>query len=139
MSSSQGSVKSRGPSQPGRPVPVAVKEVEKEKKVEKEVEKKRLPESSEQSVWVGRLKTLLAARKFGMLLVQVKKKYEKDWAESLPSDWRVRLGDIPGLVISDDGLTPPVIKLSPAQSVKPPGDEDTRPGQQTGKIREEPR
>ena len=134
VSSSQGSVKSRGPSQPGRPVPVAVKE-----KVEEKEEKERLPETSEQSVWVGRLKTLLAARKFGMLLVQMEKMYEKDWAESLPSDWRVRLGDIPGLVISDDGLTPPVIKLSPAQSVEPPVDEDTRPGQQSGKIREEPR
>ena len=76
------------------------------------VEKKRLPETREQAVWVGRMKTFLAVRKFGLLLAQAEKVYEKDWGESLPVDWRARLEDTPDIFITDDGVTPPVIKLT---------------------------
>ena len=56
-----------------QPVPV-LQDLEK-----KEVEKKRLPETREQAVLVGRMKTFLAVRKFGLLLAQAEKVYEKDW------------------------------------------------------------
>ena len=79
----------------------------------KVVEKKRLPETREQAVWVDRMKTFLAIRKFGLLLSQAVKVYEKDWGESLPVDWRARLEDTPDIIITDDGVSPPVIKLTP--------------------------
>ena len=90
-----------------RPVPTSEKVEEK-----KVVERKRLPETREQAVWVDRMKTFLAIRKFGLLLSQAVKVYEKDWGESLPVDWRVRLADTPDIIISDDGVSPPVIKLT---------------------------
>ena len=90
-----------------RPVPTSEKVEEK-----KVVERKRLPETREQAVWVDRMKTFLAIRKFGLLLSQAVKVYEKDWGESLPVDWRVRLADTPDIIISDDGVTPPVIRLT---------------------------
>ena len=80
-----------------QPVPV-LQDLEK-----KEVEKKRLPETREQAVWVGRMKTFLAVRKFGLLLAQAEKVYEKDWGESLPVDWRVRLEDTPDIIITIRG------------------------------------
>ena len=58
------------------------------------------------------MKTYLAVRKFGLLLAQAEKVYEKDWGESLPVDWKVRLANTPDIIISDDGVTPPVIKLT---------------------------
>ena len=77
-----------------------------------DLEKKRLPETREQAVLVGRMKTFLAVRKFGLLLAQAEKVYEKDWGESLPVDWRVRLEDMLDIIITDDGVSPPVIKLT---------------------------
>ena len=91
-----------------RPVPTSEKVEEK-----KVVERKRLPETREQAVWVDRMKTFLAIRKFGLLLSQAVKVYEKDWGESLPVDWRARLEDTPDIIITDDGVSPPVIKLTP--------------------------
>ena len=58
------------------------------------------------------MKTYLAVRKFGLLLAQAEKFYEKDWGESLPVDWKVRLANTPDIIISDDGVTPPVIRLT---------------------------
>ena len=58
------------------------------------------------------MKTFLAIRKFRLLLAQAEKVYEKDWGESLPVDWRARLADTPDIIISDDGVSPPVIKLT---------------------------
>ena len=102
------SVSSKGPVKSNRPAPAVEKKEEKEK-----VEKKRLPETSDQSVWVGRMRTYLAARKFGLLLAQAEKLYEKEWAESLPLDWKVRLAEVPDMTISDNGVAPPLLKLTP--------------------------
>ena len=65
------------------------------------------------------MRSFLAVRKFGMLLAQAERIYEKDWAESLPLDWRVRLADTPDFMVSDDGVTPPLLKLSPMESAEP--------------------
>ena len=113
-----------------RPVPAAEKREEK-------AERRRLPETSELSVWVGRMRTFLALRKFGLLLSQAEKLYEKDWAESLPLDWRARLEETPDIIISDDGVTPPVIKLT---STQPAGGGEALAGQLGGmKISGNPR
>ena len=49
------------------------------------------------------MKTFLAIRKFRLLLAQAEKVYEKDWGESLPVDWRVRLEDTPDIIITIRG------------------------------------
>ena len=59
------------------------------------------------------MRTFLSLRKFGLLLSQAEKLYEKDWAESLPLDWKAKLEETPDIIISDDGVTPPLVKLSP--------------------------
>ena len=123
-----------------QPVPV-LQDLEK-----KEVEKKRLPETREQAVWVGRMKTFLAVWKFGLLLAQAEKVYEKDWGESLPVDWRVRMEDMPDIIITDDGVSPPFIKLTtiPASAATVESTsvsvEESLAGQLSGlQISEEPR
>ena len=60
-------MQSPGPVKSSRPVPI-LQELEK-----KVVEKKRLPETREQAVWVGRMKTFLAVRRFGLLLAKAEK------------------------------------------------------------------
>jgi len=94
-----------------RPVGAAGRKEEKEKEVEV---KRRLPETSMVSVWQGRVRTFLGTRKFGMLLSQVEKSYEKEWGESLPQDWRAQVSD-DDIKFEEDGVRPVLVKLAPSQ------------------------
>ena len=62
------------------------------------------------ALWVGRLKETISARKFGLLLSQVGKTFQKMWKDPLPDDWKTKLPD--EITIKDDGHHPATIVLA---------------------------
>ena len=91
------------------------------KKEEELVSRKtRLAETKEKSVWVGRLRSLLTGRQFGLLLVKLEKTYEKEWAESLPEDGRTEVRSEADIIIQDDGVKPVTVKMEPAAQTTVP-------------------
>ena len=66
------------------------------------------------------MRSLLTGRQFGLLLVKLEKTYEKEWAESLPEDWRTEVRSEADIIIQDDGVKPVTVKIQPAAQTTVP-------------------
>ena len=66
--------------------------------------------TTDKATIVSRLRELLLGRKFGLLISQVVKLYEKKFSEQLREDWLLWIDDS-GFVIERNNSTVPVIKL----------------------------
>merc|ERR550517_541382 len=97
------------------PAPAPAQAPAKAENVEGVVKRKvRLAETSQKSVWLGRLRSLLRGRQFGFLVAKVEKSYENEWGESLPVLWRNEVRNEADIIFEDDGVRPVIVKMKAA-------------------------